>query len=324
MSSNIDINSKSMISRKRKRSASNCSNTISSVSNGTGSSIAKLSRKSKNTSTSKFSKEKQILIKPNEDLDRLIKQAMNQRPTLKTICKTCAKDIANSIRIIGVSFNEYCIECLISLKVMEDYHVVDNLNFSIFNTDWTAKEELQILCSIEKFGLDNWTEIATSLKSKPKFPCESHYYSYYCKTLDNSLPSADDVIIQSRIGTEIYYNIERDRENQKKEEEMRVEVISKQGSIPDLTNKDNKNSGRSRSLIKNRNRKDQKNITSAEEIVGYWPKREEFDIEFLNEAEIEIAELEFLEDDTKEDIELKLSVLKIYNIHLAEREARKK
>lgn len=312
-----------MLSSKRRRSASNCSNTVSSVSNGTGSSVAKVSKKSKNTSASKASKEKHIVNKPSEDLDKLLKQAMNQRPTLKSSCKTCEKDIANSIRIIGASFNEYCIECLISLKVNEDYHVVDNLNFSIFNTDWTAKEELQILCSIEKFGLDNWAEIAASLKSKPKFPCESHYYTYYCKSLDNPLPSIDDVILQSR-GSEFYHNLELNKENQKKEEDKRAEVILKQGSIPDLTNKDNKNNGRSRSLIKNRNRKDQKNITSAEEIVGYWPKREEFDIEFLNEAEIEIAELEFLEDDTKEDIELKLSVLKIYNIHLAEREARKK
>ena len=86
-------------------------------------------------------------------------------------------------------------------------------------------------------------------------------------------------------------------------------------------NKDNKN--RSRSIVKNRNRKDQTTIKSASEVIGYWPKRGEFDVEWSNDAELEIAELEFLDDDTEKEKELKLNALKIYNNELDEREKRK-
>jgi hypothetical protein len=95
------------------------------------------------------------------------------------------------------------------------------------------------------------------------------------------------------------------------------------GKLPDLTtNKDNKNN-RARSLTKNRNRKDQIQINSASEILGYWPGRGEFDIEYLNDAELEIAELEFLDTDTPEETKLKHNVLKVYNAQLMERQKRK-
>ena len=181
-----------------------------------------------------------------------------------------------------------------------------------------------MLTCIEKYGLDNWSDIANILKSKPKILCESHYYSYYLRSLTNPLPTQDDVIL-FKTSPEPNVNNQTNKENQAREEEFKNEIMKRPGVIPEnIINKENKNNGRSRSLVKNRNRKDQKNITTAEEIVGYWPKREEFDVEFLNEAEIEIAELEFLDDDSPEDIELKLQVLQIYNMQLAERESRKK
>lgn len=43
------------------------------------------------------------------------------------------------------------------------------------------------------------------------------------------------------------------------------------------------------------------------------PLREEFDVEYDNEAELLLAEMEFLEDDTEEEIKTKETVLKIYN-----------
>jgi hypothetical protein len=116
----------------------------------------------------------------------------------------------------------------------------------------------------------------------------------------------------------------KDNANQLRDREKIKNLTETQGKLPDLSpNKDNKNN-RARSLAKNRNRKDQVPINSASEILGYWPKREEFDIEYLNDAELEIAELEFLETDTAEEKRLKHNVLKVYNAQLIEREQRKK
>ena len=117
---------------------------------------------------------------------------------------------------------------------------------------------------------------------------------------------------------------QKEQANANKDKEKIKELSLTQGKVPELiNNKDNKNN-RSRSLVKNRNRKDQAAITSASEILGYWPKREEFDIEHLNDAELEIAELEFLDTDSPEERQLKQNVLRVYNAQLEERELRKK
>ncbi len=185
----------------------------------------------------------------------------------------------------------------------------------------------KIPLAIEKFGLDNWTDISEYIGTKSKLQCEAHYYNFYYKNSTDKLPEAKDVIIQKELQKN---NLERgiienlQKENNEKDSKRIEEIIKCQGKIPELSaNKDNKNN-RSRSLAKNRNKKDQTTINSASEILGYWPKREEFDIEFLNDAELEIAELEFLDDDTEKDRNLKLNVLKVYNAQLEEREKRKK
>jgi len=59
------------------------------------------------------------------------------------------------------------------------------------------------------------------------------------------------------------------------------------------------------------------------ELAGYMPRRGDFDMEWQNEAEKTIAEMEFSSDDTKADQDLKLDVIRIFNNKLDEREKRK-
>uniref|UniRef100_A0A7S3KAX6 Transcriptional adapter 2-alpha/beta-like domain-containing protein n=1 Tax=Euplotes crassus TaxID=5936 RepID=A0A7S3KAX6_EUPCR len=65
-------------------------------------------------------------------------------------------------------------------------------------------------------------------------------------------------------------------------------------------------------------------ISDVRSLVGYMPKRGDFDNEYDEEAETRICEMEFLEDDTDEEIELKFKVLEYYNARLDERIRRKK
>jgi len=60
------------------------------------------------------------------------------------------------------------------------------------------------------------------------------------------------------------------------------------------------------------------------ELAGFMPRRGDFDVEWENDAEAAIADMEFVRGDTPEDRELKLKVLQIYNEKLDEREKRKK
>ncbi|KAL3568757.1 hypothetical protein D5086_028647 [Populus alba] len=62
---------------------------------------------------------------------------------------------------------------------------------------------------------------------------------------------------------------------------------------------------------------------SLMELSGYNPKRQDFDPEYDNDAEQLLAEMEFKDNDTEEEHELKLRVLRIYSRRLDERKRRK-
>ena len=60
------------------------------------------------------------------------------------------------------------------------------------------------------------------------------------------------------------------------------------------------------------------------ELSGFMPRRGDFDVEYDNEAESALADMEFIRGDKPEDKELKLKVLQIYCEKLDERQKRKK
>lgn len=59
------------------------------------------------------------------------------------------------------------------------------------------------------------------------------------------------------------------------------------------------------------------------ELAGYMPRRGDFDVEWDNEAEKILADMEFSPNDLPQDRELKLRIIEIYNSRLDERERRK-
>ena len=59
------------------------------------------------------------------------------------------------------------------------------------------------------------------------------------------------------------------------------------------------------------------------ELAGFMPRRGDFDIEWENDAEDAIGDMEFLPGDSEEDKQLKLKILAIYNSKLDRRETRK-
>ena len=54
------------------------------------------------------------------------------------------------------------------------------------------------------------------------------------------------------------------------------------------------------------------------------PLRADFDIEYDNDAELFLAEMEFTEEDSEQEISMKKKILEIYNKRLDERLKRKK
>jgi hypothetical protein len=60
------------------------------------------------------------------------------------------------------------------------------------------------------------------------------------------------------------------------------------------------------------------------ELEGFMPRRGDFDVEWENDAEHAVADMEFLPGETAQDKQLKLQVLAIYSSKLDARETRKK
>ena len=58
-------------------------------------------------------------------------------------------------------------------------------------------------------------------------------------------------------------------------------------------------------------------------VAGYNEKRGDFDVEYDHDAEKMISNLEFREDDTTEEINLKMNIISEYNKRLDQRIARK-
>lgn len=59
------------------------------------------------------------------------------------------------------------------------------------------------------------------------------------------------------------------------------------------------------------------------ELAGYMPRRGEFDMEWENEAETVLADMEFTSSDSPQDRQLKLQIIEMYNAKLDERERRR-
>jgi len=59
------------------------------------------------------------------------------------------------------------------------------------------------------------------------------------------------------------------------------------------------------------------------ELAGYMPRRGDFDMEWENEAETVLADMEFLSTDSAQDRQLKVQIIEMYNAKLDERERRK-
>lgn len=65
-------------------------------------------------------------------------------------------------------------------------------------------------------------------------------------------------------------------------------------------------------------------LPDLHQIVGYMPKRGDFDQEYDGDADTLLADLEYFDDDTEQDVRLKNEVIELYNARIDERIRRKK
>ncbi|KAM5580387.1 transcriptional adapter ADA2 [Rosa sericea] len=244
-------------------------------------------------------------------------------------------------------------------KCNHPYRVMDNLSFPLICPDWNADEEMLLLEGIEMYGFGNWTEVSEHVGTRRRQQCIDHYNAIYLNSPCFPLPDMSHVMGKSR---EDLLALAKGSGEIKKELPMFMEITLKEVSPfsagvkceePKKTAASKSSShstadGASGAGKKASNKlqiKDEPKVTKVEEsqrsigekklrslveegpsvteLSGYNYKRQEFEIEYDNDAEQILADMEFLDTDTDRDRELKLRVLHVYGKRLDERKRRK-
>ncbi|KAH9615666.1 hypothetical protein KSS87_017182 [Heliosperma pusillum] len=250
-------------------------------------------------------------------------------------CNYCNKDITGMIRIKCATCTDFdsCIECFsVGAEVHphksgHPYRVMDNLSFPLICRDWNADEEILLLEGIDMYGLSNWAEVGEHVGTKSKSKCIGHYNYVYMNSPCFPLPDLSHVVGKKR--EELQAMAKEHNELQKsleegslkevppservKIEEQRMEAFGGQSFQPDTPS--------DRKLGEKKPKMDDGPCVT--DVSGYNPKRQEFEVEYDNDAEQLLAEMEFKDTDTEAECQLKLNVIKIYNRRLDERKRRK-
>ncbi|KAI5960169.1 ADA2 [Candida pseudojiufengensis] len=216
-------------------------------------------------------------------------------------CDVCSSDCTNRLRVQCAICSDYdlCVPCFAAglttgdHKPWHDYQIIEQNTYPIFDRNWGADEELLLIQGCETFGLGNWADIADHIGNRSKEEVAQHYYKIYLESKDYPLPEMN----------KDFTNIPPLQFL-----EERKERLEKRRNMPLPPPKG----------------KPVASVPLCHEIQGYMPGRLEFDHEAENEAEVPIKDMIFDPDDMINDIELKLTILDIYNSRLTTRAERKR
>ncbi|KFK26542.1 hypothetical protein AALP_AA8G262500 [Arabis alpina] len=240
-------------------------------------------------------------------------------------CDYCQKDITGKIRIKCAVCPDFdlCVECMsvgaeiTPHKSDHPYRVMGNLTFPLICPDWSADDEMLLLEGLEIYGLGNWAEVAEHVGTKTKEQCLDHYRNIYLNSPFFPLPDMSHVAGKNR--KELQAMAKGRTEEKKADQNMKEEYPFSPPKVKvEDTQKEShtdRTFGVKKPVAPGNN--------SLVELSSYNHKRQEFDPEYDNDAEQLLAEMEFKENDTPEEHELKLRVLRIYSKRLDERKRRK-
>ncbi|ODQ81869.1 hypothetical protein BABINDRAFT_160099 [Babjeviella inositovora NRRL Y-12698] len=219
-------------------------------------------------------------------------------------CDVCSSDCTNRVRIRCAVCNEYdlCVPCFANgsatanHKPWHAYRIIEQHAYPIFDKDWGADEELLLIEGAEQLGLGNWQDVSDHIGSRTKEEVGEHYTRCYLQSKDYPLPETDTDL--SHITPQVFAAMRKERLE-------RLER-KKNGPLPPPKPKASAS------------------VPLCHEIQGYMPGRMEFEHEVEDEAEHTVKEMIFDPDDQPNDIDLKLTILDIYNSRLTTRAERKR
>ncbi|KJZ77839.1 hypothetical protein HIM_03016 [Hirsutella minnesotensis 3608] len=191
------------------------------------------------------------------------------------------------------------------------FRVIEQNSFPIFDSEWGADEELLLLEGAEIYGLGSWADIADHIGGfRDKDEVRDHYLDTYVNSSRFPLPERC-----SPYDSELANQVPREEFQARKKRRIE-ERREKAKNAPALQPKT----------------KPTASVPSCHEIQGYMPGRLEFETEYANEAEEAVQHMQFDPGDgvnprtgeMEPEMELKLTVMEVYNCRLTQRVERKK
>ncbi|EGR31009.1 hypothetical protein IMG5_119510 [Ichthyophthirius multifiliis] len=218
-------------------------------------------------------------------------------PSNKVHCDNCKKDISKQVKIYCTLSNaDICVNCFAdgiefdNHKIEEDYNVINKLNYPLISENWTCEEELLLFEGLQRYGFGNWNDVQDHIGTdKTKEEIEKHYEDYH---LD-------------KINKQFY------------PQEFLSFIAERQENTLELKILNNLNN----EIFEDKFLK--KKFGNVSETIGYMPLRGDFEVEYDNDAELLLAEMEFNDDDKPNELAMKYKLLEIYNARLDERVKRK-
>ncbi|KAI9792231.1 MAG: Transcriptional adapter ada2 [Candelina submexicana] len=245
---------------------------------------------------------------------------------VKYVCDVCSADITSTVRIRCAHHicNEYdlCVPCFSNGETSHNhdpkshpYSVIEQHSIPIFTKDWGADEELLLLEGAESYGLGSWADIADHIGGyRTKDEVRDHYYKTYVESSKFPLPeraSPSDRALIEEIPREKFQARKKRRIEERKEAE--------------------KDAGKNLASAPPK-QKPTASVPACHEVAGYMPGRLEFETEFVNEAEEAVQHMQFepgeginpRTGELEPEMELKMTVMDIYNTRLTTRAERKR
>ncbi|KAF2113422.1 transcriptional adapter 2 [Lophiotrema nucula] len=246
----------------------------------------------------------------------LIKKKTASRGTeggVKYVCDVCSSDITSTVRIrcAGNVCHEYdlCVTCFSEGKHNRDhdpkthsYQVIEQHSIPIFVDDWGADEELAMLEGADTYGLGSWADIADHIGGfRTKDEVRQHYYDTFIESSKFPLPehaSPEDKEL-NQIPRDVFQTRKKRRIEDRKEAAKNAPLATPK-------------------------QKPTASVPACHEVQGYMPGRLEFETEYFNEAEEAVQHMQFEPGESEPEMELKMTVMEIYNSRLDARVERKR
>lgn len=241
---------------------------------------------------------------------------------VKYVCDVCGSDVTATVRIRCANSvcqdYDLCVTCFSEAKHSRDhdpkthaFQVIEQHSIPIFTDDWGADEELALLEGAETYGLGSWADIADHIGGyRSKDEVREHYINTYINSARFPLPehcSPDNKELSERVPRDVFQQRKKQRIEERKDAAK---------NAPPATPK----------------QKPTASVPSCHEIQGYMPGRLEFETEYFNDAEEAVQHMQFDPGDgvnprtgeMEPEMELKMTVMDIYNSRLDSRVERKK